>query len=105
MSKRLGRVTVDERGIRKYRFLSFLGSVFDLTWDDIVGWDTIEAVLSGRGQEQVISRMLELQTASGVHHVSCTEGDLAALAEELRRRLPDKQRDSKLKTMEDGMYR
>jgi hypothetical protein len=107
MERTFGRVSIDDRGIRKSRFLLFFGRPFDLTWDSITGWDTVEAVLASGDSTWVISRMLELQTADKLHYVdwSGPTAEFNALLEEVRRRLPDKRTDSILKKMNPGMYR
>ena len=92
MTKTFGRVTVDDRGIRKGRtFLSF-GTPFDLTWDQIDSWDSVEAVLVSSQSQQVVSRVLELRTVGKLHHVgwSGSAADYDALIEEIRRWAPDK---------------
>ena len=107
MKQTFGRVTVDEQGIRKGRFLSFFGSAFDLTWEEIDGWDTVEAVLASPHSGHIISRWLELQTTGKVHFVDGTNGatEFRALVEEVRRRLPEKRNSSILKQMNPEMYR
>jgi len=45
MTKTFGSVTVDDRGIRKRRTFLLFGTPFDLTWDQINSWDSVEAVL------------------------------------------------------------
>ena len=107
MAGTFGRITVDDRGIRKRRFWLFFGSSFDLVWSEITGWDTVEAVLASAESEQVIARTLELQTANTVHYADWSGSalDFRTLVEEVRRRLPDKQTESILKKMRPGMYR
>jgi hypothetical protein len=69
MTKKFGRVTVDDRGIRKGRTFLLFGTPFDLTWDQIDSWDSVEAVRVSSQSEQVVSRILELRTLGKVHHV------------------------------------
>jgi len=101
MIKKLGRVTVDDRGIRKGRTFLLFGKPFDLTWDQIDSWDSVERVLVSlqSGSEQVVSRILELRTFGKVHHFSWSGSatDYDALIEEVRRRAPDKHKPGLLR--------
>jgi len=100
MSRTFGRVTIDDRGVRKAPLLWFFGSPFDVAWDDITGWATSEAVLAGGGSEQAVSRSVELHTAKAVHFADVSGPDFAALVEELERRRPGKRVESILVTMQ-----
>jgi hypothetical protein len=106
MTRRIGRVTVDDRGIRQRPILLLFGEKFDLTWDQITGWDSVEQVgVSMSSQDdRVMSRILELQTATKLHHVarSVSATDYSALVEEVRRRIPDKHRPSILRLIRSG---
>jgi hypothetical protein len=92
VSKKFGRVTVDDRGIRKGRTFLLFGTQFDLTWDQIDSWDFVEAVRVSPQSEQVVSHILELRSGGKVHHVrlSGSAADYDALIEEIRRSAPDK---------------
>ncbi len=100
MTRTFGRVTIDERGVRRAPLLWFFGSPFDVAWGDITGWATSEAVLAGGGAERISSRSVELHTAKTVRFISVSEPDFAAMVEELERRLPGKRTESILVTMQ-----
>jgi hypothetical protein len=100
MSRTFGRVTIDDRGVRKAPLLWFFGSPFDVAWGDITGWATSEAALVGGGAEQMVSRSVELHTAKAVHFADAAGPDFAAVVEELERRLPGKRVESILVTMQ-----
>jgi|SRR6266571_5406138 len=99
MTRRFGRLTIDDRGIRQGRRLLLFGTPFDLTWDQITSWDSVEAILASPHGERVVSRILEVLTASTVHHIrwSGSATDYGALVEEIRRRAPDKQKPGLLR--------
>jgi hypothetical protein len=107
MSRRFGRVTVDDRGIRQGPFLLFFGSRFDVLWADIRGWATTEALLASGSSQSVIARILELHTADNVHSInySGSADSFDELVAEVKRRLPDKKTKSILSQMRPGMYR
>ena len=92
-------VTVDDRGIRKRRTFLLFGTPFDLTWDQIDSWDSVEAVLVSSQSQQVVSRVLELRTVGKDHHVgwSGSAADYDALIEEIRLWAPDKHKPSILR--------
>jgi hypothetical protein len=100
MGRTFGRVTIDDRGVRKAPLLWFFGSPFEVAWGDITGWARSEAALAGGGPEQVVSRSVELHTAKAVHFIGASGPDFAALVEELERRLPAKRVESILVTMQ-----
>jgi hypothetical protein len=100
MALTFGRLTIDDRGIRKAPFLFFFGSPFDLAWSDITGWATVEHVLAGGRTEQVLSQTLELHTAKNIHFVGGSGPEFAALIQEIGRRLPDKRTKSTLEMMQ-----
>jgi hypothetical protein len=100
MARTFGRVTIDDRGVRKAPLLWFFGSPFDVVWGDITGWATAEAALAGGGSEQIVSRSVELHTAKTVHFIDASGPNFAALVEELERRLPGKQVESIMVTMQ-----
>jgi hypothetical protein len=100
MARTFGRVTIDERGVRKAPFLFFFGSRFDLAWSDITGWATVGAALASLGSEQLVSRTLELHTAKGIHFADASGTEFDAMVEEVRRRLPDKETKSILEQMQ-----
>ena len=100
MALTCGRVTIDDRGVRKAPFLFFFGSPFDLAWSDITGWATVDQVLAGGGSGQLLSQTLELHTAKGIHFAGGSEPEFAAMVEEVRRRLPDKRTESTLEMMQ-----
>lgn len=100
MARTFGRVTIDDRGVRRAPLLWFFGSPFEVAWGDIIGWATSEAALAGGGVEQGMSRSLELHTAQAVHFIDASEPDFAAMVEEMDRRLPSRRKESILVTMQ-----
>ena len=94
------RVTLDDRGIRRAPLLWFFGTPFDVAWDDITGWATVEQALLGGAAEQVVSQSLELHTAGKVHFIDGSGPEFAALVAEVGRRLPGKQVESILVSMQ-----
>jgi hypothetical protein len=100
MGRTFGRVTIDDCGVRRAPFLWFFGSPFGVPWEEITGWATSEAALAGGGAEQVLSRSLELHTAKIIYFIDAPGRDLAAMVEEVSRRLPGKRRESILVTMQ-----
>ncbi len=91
----IGRVTVDDLGIRQRRVLYLIfGHSFDLKWAHINGWATAESTLSTSkaDKDEVFPRFLEIHHVGGVEIVIWT-GSVAQfekLVAYVRRRLPGK---------------
>ncbi len=100
-ARRYGRVTVDERGVRKTPVLFFFGSPFDLRWEDITGWATFETILDG-GRPTPVNHSLELYTAGTIHFCSGVGLRFAALIEEVCKRLPDRRVESLMIAMQQA---
>src|SRR5207253_3206839 len=99
MALKYGRVTIDERGVRKARFLFIFGSSFDLTWSEITGWAIVDCLLTGGGNDQLLSQTLELHTTETLHCVSGSGPYFAAIVKEIERRRPTKRIESTLEMM------
>ncbi len=101
---KLGRVTVDDRGIRKGRFLGLFGGHFEIAWEDIVSWATgaFYTVSRQTGEQQVIMRVLELHRADGAYAVdwSGSTAEFSELVKIVERRLPGKRTDSRLEKID-----
>jgi hypothetical protein len=92
----LGRIAVNDRGIRKKPGWLF-GRGFDLRWDDVEGWAVVSASLGG----SVIDRILELHHKGGIEAVR--SGDTGkrfdAVVSLVQERLPQKRVESIMQQM------
>ena len=67
----LGRVTMDDRGIRQGKVLGLFGAAFDLPWTAITGWAIGADVVASHAhpQGQVMAWVLELDHPGGTEVV------------------------------------
>jgi hypothetical protein len=106
MRQTFGRVVVDDRGIRQRPFLLLFGPRFDFDWPRITGWAVAEAEPRSTVIGAVPVRVLELHTAGGVQAIprAGTDEEFDTLIEQVRRRLPGRQKPSVLARTNPGRY-
>jgi hypothetical protein len=101
MALTFGRVTLDDRGIRRRPRLWFFGKPFDVAWDEITGWSTTEVSLhTGGGTAQFLTHTLEIHTLKGLFFVDGVGSTFMAITDEVKRRLPEKRIESILTTLQ-----
>jgi hypothetical protein len=92
----LGRVTLDDDGVRRRKLFGLFGSPFDLPWSAIRGWAVGADVIHSRGapKGQVMQWVVELDHPHGteVVRVSPTEEAFEQLVAVIAERVPQGRR-------------
>ncbi len=97
MAVRLGRVELDDRGVRGKPLLGLFGSAWSVSLDAITAWRTLDELLISRREPEgaVIGRVLEIEHAEGTQVVRWgrAQATFDAFVAELDRLAPGKRRE------------